>query len=69
MRIAEDEYIDHWEAMSVRWVPEYMRTLDQDGDGRLTPKEYENLKTVAPQENGKQSSPPMTPSAPMPMQP
>lgn len=64
-----DGHIDHWEAAAVRWLPEYMRTLDQDGDGRLSPDEYKNLNAVAPGKRGKKSPPPMTPPAPTPMKP
>lgn len=46
----QDEHIDLWEARAVRWLPEYMRKLDQDGDGRLTQKEYENFRAVTPKE-------------------
>jgi len=46
----QDEHIDLWEARAVRWLPEYLRTLDKDGDGRLSSDEYGNLRAVAPKE-------------------
>lgn len=46
----QDEHIDLWEARAVRWLPEYLRTLDQDGDGRLSPNKYGNLRGLAPKD-------------------
>ncbi|HYE35524.1 hypothetical protein [Methylocaldum sp.] len=63
----QDGYISANESKAVPGLSEYLITLDQNGDGKLSPKEYEDLKTLAPKEGGGPSPAPITPPAPVPM--
>jgi|GEM_PF-1289140 len=62
----KDGYISADESRVVPGLPEYLTPLDQDGDGKLSPKEYEDLRTLAPKEGGGPSPAPITPPAPVP---